>query len=225
MGSLLRLPRFRTILQTQTLRQQWIFTAELWLLLKAASKSQKYEMQKYLWRPPQRAKAQRGGGERSILVLQGKVLALVGLVEFLQMITLIVFKGIGIVGLANANASVASFWFSKTKKLLVRQSICKWHIWNTITKEIPVTAESTNAEAEAMKLGPMDGGRELKEIKPYQYCTDRKTMSRLCKPGSSGRSWGCRCGPTQADQVGCTGQAWKKKRWKHLLLLTFLKEE
>ena len=183
---------------------------------------------KYLWRPPQRAKAQRGGGERSILVLQGKVLALVGLVEFLQMITLIVFKGIGIVGLANANASVASFWFSKTKKLLFRQSICKWHIWNTITKEIPVTAESTNAEAEAMKLGPMDGGRELKEIKTisilYLAQTDRKTMSRLSKPGSSGRSRGCRCGPTQADQVGRTGQAWKKKRWKHLFLLTFLKE-
>ena len=62
-------------------------------------------------------------------------------------------------------------------------------IYNISTrKEIPVTAESTNAEAEAMKLGPMDGGRELKEIKPYQYCTDRKTMSRLSKPGSSGRS-------------------------------------
>ena len=83
------------------------------------------------------------------------------------------------------------------------------------TKEIPVTAESTNAEAEAMKLGPMDGGRELKEIKTismlYLAQTDRKTMSRLSKPGSSGRSRGCRCGPTQADQVGCTGQAWKKK--------------
>ena len=56
------------------------------------------------------------------------------------------------------------------------------------SKELPVTAERTNAEVEAMKLGPMDGGRELKEIKPYQYCTDRKTMSRLSKPGSSGRS-------------------------------------
>ena len=41
------------------------------------------------------------------------------------------------------------------------------------TKEIPVTAESTNAEAEAMKLGPMDGGRELM-IKPYQYCNWHK---------------------------------------------------
>ena len=41
--------------------------------------------------------------------MQGKVLALVGLVEFLQMITLIVFKGIEIVGLANTNANVAFF--------------------------------------------------------------------------------------------------------------------
>jgi len=29
---------------------------------------------------------------------------------------------------------------------------------------VPVTAESTNAEAEAMKLGPMEGGRELEAV-------------------------------------------------------------
>ena len=48
------------------------------------------------------------------------------------------------------------------------------------TKEIPVTAESTNAEAEAMKLGPMDGGRELM-IKPYQYCNWHKQTGKPCQ--------------------------------------------
>ena len=124
--------------------------------------------------------------------MQGKALALVGLAEFLEMMFLIDFQ-----------------W----QRICWSGKVSANDIYNiSTTKEIPVTAESTNAEAEAMKLGPMDGGRELKEIKPYQYCTDRKTMSRLSKPGSSGRSRGCRCGPTQADQVGCTGQAWKKKR-------------
>ena len=33
------------------------------------------------------------------------------------------------------------------------------------SKELPVTAERTKAEVEAMKLGPMDGGRELKETR------------------------------------------------------------
>ena len=30
-------------------------------------------------------------------------------------------------------------------------------------KGLPVTAERTKAEVEAMKLGPMDGGRELRQ--------------------------------------------------------------
>lgn len=32
-------------------------------------------------------------------------------------------------------------------------------------KGLPVTAERTKAEVEAMKLGPMEGGRELKETR------------------------------------------------------------
>ena len=75
--------------------------------------------------------------------MQGKVLALVGLAEFLQMTTLIDFR------------SQRNCWSGKVSANEIYKV--------STTKEIPVTAESTNAEAEAMKLGPMDGGRELKE--------------------------------------------------------------
>ena len=93
--------------------------------------------------------------------MQGKVLALVGLAEFLQMITLFHFQ------------SQRDCWSGKVSA----NDIYKI----SQTKEIPVTAESTNAEAEAMKLGPMDGGRELKEIKPYQYWIWHKQTGKPCQ--------------------------------------------
>ena len=62
------------------------------------------------------------------------------------------------------------------------------------TKEIPVTAESTKAEA--MKLGPMDGGRELKEIKPYQYWIWHKQTG---KPGQDNPNLEAVDGPEAAD--------------------------
>ena len=64
------------------------------------------------------------------------------------------------------------------------------------TKEIPVTAESTNAEAEAMKLGPMDGGRELKEIEPYQYWIWHQQTG---KPGQEYPNLEAVDGPEAAD--------------------------
>ena len=107
--------------------------------------------------------------------MQGKVLALVGLAEFLQMITLFHFQ------------SQRNCWSGKVSA----NDIYKI----SQTKEIPVTAESTNAEAEAMKLGPMDGGRELM-IKPYQYWIWHKQAG---KPGQYNQNLEAVDGPEAAD--------------------------
>ena len=103
---------------------------------------------------------------------------------------------------------------------------------------IPVTAERTKAEVEAMKLGPMDGGRELRKNKWVILWmmsvvwntkeTDTWSESKIIDlvwsvfaPWCIGWSRRCRCRPAEADEMGGTWQTWNKLSSSARLFILF----